>query len=209
MELRHYSDTKFEFEDDMEYRRDLNYEDKNRTLKPDGLWVSVVSVDDWPNWCIDSGYGIERLHHSCRITINDMDNILHISTESDLEWFFRKFKIDTGKIFEYIDWTKVKKTFDGIIISPMISELSLSHGFLWYHVWDCTSGCIWNTSIISIDDFKEHDVLDIYESSPYGEDNEPEDYLYSKEWEIHHVEKRIKMLERIKPEYALLCKSIS
>lgn len=53
-----------------------------------------------------------------------------------------------------IDWQKVSRQYDGIIIAPYQWEHRLSSD--WYYPWDCASGCIWNgkaiQTIVPIDD---------------------------------------------------------
>ncbi len=48
----------------------------------------------------------------------------------------------------YVDWAKVAKLYDGIIIAPYISARRLAHSVNWYYTWDCASGCIWNPRAI-------------------------------------------------------------
>ena len=49
----------------------------------------------------------------------------------------------------YINWRKVAKAFDGIIIPEYIYSRRLDgNASDWYYGWDCASGCIWDARAI-------------------------------------------------------------
>ena len=48
-----------------------------------------------------------------------------------------------------IDWPWVSKSYKGIVIPNYIWSRRLEPGHMWYYVWDCASGCVWDTSAIT------------------------------------------------------------
>ena len=47
-----------------------------------------------------------------------------------------------------IDWNRVAKKYQGIIITPYIWERRLTTTCTWYYGWDVASGCIWDNKAI-------------------------------------------------------------
>jgi hypothetical protein len=87
--------------------------------------------------------------------------VLLIKNSEEMYQFHEKYKGDVypGFPMVMIDWSKVAKDFDGIVITPYLWERRLDHHVNWYYGWDCASGCIWNTSVIeTITELKEIDV---------------------------------------------------
>lgn len=117
--------------------------------KPKGLWVSVD--DDWRRWCTDETYGVDNLLIIHKVILHRDANILHLADANGIDWFTYKYKEFANDNYR-IDWRKVAKLYDGIIIAPYCWERRLGLEADWYYPWDCASGCIWNFDAIrSID----------------------------------------------------------
>lgn len=138
MKLIHYADHKITLNDTHQYRAFTGH-------KPGGLWVS--DHDKWANWCIDNRFRIEWLEYAHEIQILPTANILYLTTPEEVRDFATLY--DTGH-FDHIDWDLLKTIYDGIIISPYHQDIRFE--YLWYNIWDCASGCIWNPSVLNIKD---------------------------------------------------------
>lgn len=120
-----------------------------RTDKPLGLWVSDESGDDgWKNWCESEGFRPERLELAIEVKLKENSRILHIKSVSEIDDFHNTYS--TGEGFNIgIDWVKVAKQYQGIVISPYQYRRRLDGDVRrWYYGWDCASGCIWDLKAI-------------------------------------------------------------
>lgn len=86
---------------------------------PNGIWVScglswIDYASHWKynQWCI-STYVYE-------ITLDD--TILKISTVEELKKFINHYKKDNMKIYDVIDWKKVRKELSGLVICPYLGN---------------------------------------------------------------------------------------
>jgi len=151
MELYHFTEKMFTLD------RTRKYEPRTPLfpMKPGGLWLSDESDYGWKAWCEAESFG--SLAHVYKCIVN-MEDILHLSTSKELEDFTHQYpfvfadprfkKLNYFK--EQIDWVKVMKTYTGIVITPYVYESRFT--LMWYYVWDCASGCVWNLDAIeSID----------------------------------------------------------
>ena len=151
MKLIHYTVSSIEYFEQREYSQ------KNRPWqdKPNGLWVSVEvghrlpNNYDWKEWCESENYRTEALAFSYEIILKEDANILHLKTKEEIIEFSKQYlhgddEWDTSQI----EWHEVKKRYQGIIISPYQRDCRLCLETLWYYVWDCSSGCIWDLSCI-------------------------------------------------------------
>jgi len=130
--------------------------------KPKGIWYGIA--DSWIDWCISEHFG--GIHQYIYEVVLDEGNILTIDNIQDFEKFedehkdipeWRKelqsvdgfpFDLPFGRsrYFDSMNYRKVSETFGGIEITPYQWEKRLES--MWYHGWDCASGCIWNPSVI-------------------------------------------------------------
>jgi hypothetical protein len=110
------------------------------------LWVSVQGEHDWASWCAAEDFGIGKLVH--RVVLKPDANILHISTESQLEDFAENYRFTSLQFPSAtgIEWKKVAAKYQGIIIAPYQRRHRLS--MMWYYTWDCASGCIWDSDVV-------------------------------------------------------------
>lgn len=147
MKLIHYTSKKTDLDFQRKYVDDF---EKNATLKPTGLWVSVKGEDDWKWWCEEIEWD-NRITHAYEVKTKENANILYLKSPFELHEFTKQYLGDHGlpeitKINLYINWSKVKKEYQGIIIVPY--QWSCRFDLMWYYGWDCASGCIWDLSCI-------------------------------------------------------------
>lgn len=124
--------------------------------KPVGFWVSVEGEDDWPSWCRSEECFVGALTHLNRVELFPAAAVFYIRTGAELETFHEIFAHETDFDRRYgyakphwpIDWRRVSKECDGVIIAPYLWQHRLSSTVRWYYGWDCASGCIWNLSAI-------------------------------------------------------------
>lgn len=110
-------------------------------FKPTGLWLSVQGEDDWPSWCRSEEFGNIDSKLKYYVTLENSANILYIQTNMEIVEFTNKYRADLPG---WIDWCKVAKRYDGIIIPTYKWSYRLDPYTPWYYTWDCASGCIWN-----------------------------------------------------------------
>ena len=116
--------------------------------KPHGLWVSVEGEDDWREWCLSEGFGLERLTHVHDVTLADDENVLRLGGPAGIDAFTREFgERSYGSMG--IRWHDVAARWQGIIIAPYVWARRLDGDAGWYYGWDCASGCIWDARAIA------------------------------------------------------------
>lgn len=153
MKLIHYTDKPFSLEP-----RSYEQSELHSQSKPSGFWVSVEGVYDWPWWCVEETFGVERLVVSYDVILKEDANILYLETEYDILDFTKEYPYlreqwkdlkGLGIMQSYeLDWNKVKAKYQGIIISPYQWNCRLDQRCQWYYGWDCASGCLWDLSCI-------------------------------------------------------------
>jgi hypothetical protein len=119
------------------------------TDKPQGLWVSVDGDDDWPSYCQNSNFNLDKLAVRHRITLKEPDRLLWLKGRPAVEEFQAEYGVQApivGIKTPAIDWGRVAARHAGIIIAPYVWSLRMA--MMWYYTWDCASGCIWDTSVI-------------------------------------------------------------
>ena len=144
MKLGHYSDKPID-----------NLETKSQTdlrsmFKPRGLWFEVEGDNDWREWTTAEQFGDVNAQYHYRLILSPTTELLQIKSAGELDDFHHEFKtlipLFPGSHYEMIDWSKVAKSWDGIIIAPYqwTRRLSDDPCSRWYYAWDCASGCLWN-----------------------------------------------------------------
>lgn len=122
-------------------------------FKPRGFWVSVKGEDDWPRWCRENDFAWARLEVRHEVTVSETANILLLDSPIKMFEFNRQYHApmipeQRSRYTEYIDWERVAKDYDGIIIAPYHWSLRMRDDLFWYYSWDVASGCIWNLDAI-------------------------------------------------------------
>lgn len=133
---------------------DSRPQDPAGSYKPKGLWVSVEGEGGgWRDWCIGEGYGLDSLTYAHHVTLADDARILYVDGAEGIDEFTATYSgPDTlfGGEFGYrIDWPRIAREYQGIIIAPYIWSRRLSLHTHWYYGWDCASGCIWDATAIA------------------------------------------------------------
>lgn len=116
--------------------------------KPIGTWISIPGDDDWPTWCRDAGFGLDALGYRHVFELNTSD-VLMISSVADLDTFHAAHAMPVIPAFNRlltIDWQEVARQYKGVVIAPYRWERRFD--YLWYYGWDCSCGCIWDTSAL-------------------------------------------------------------
>jgi hypothetical protein len=151
MKLMHYSNKQI---DSLDLKR--KYQNFYGDPKPTGLWVSVENTsvqngNGWKEWCISEEYEEENLAHKHEIIPKANANIARLTSYKTIKRFngrygivnpWPSFMTRLGRI----DWTSVKKYYQGIIVTKYYSRYWME--FPWLYGWDCASGCIWDLSCI-------------------------------------------------------------
>lgn len=144
MKLRHYSAMP------TLTMRDIQQIDKPH-FKPRGLWLSDDDCEDnWPNWCRENEYGLDKLIYAFDVTLKPEARILLASSPQDIALITRRY----GARKDFVDglhirWNDIAMEYDGIIITPYQWEMRFDTVSSWYYAWDCASGCIWNAVAIA------------------------------------------------------------
>lgn len=123
-------------------------------MKPSGLWVSVDGEHDWESWCLSEMPQWIDKHYRHEVELRENANVMIIETVEALDAFSKEYATakDGEDAFWHgyrLDWARLAKEADGIIISPYQRGCRLKKGFGWYSGWDCASGCIWNPEAIA------------------------------------------------------------
>lgn len=147
----------------------VNYIDYARSyiisndFKPEGLWYSIDNewVERWPNY---------EKPNFIQIHFKD-DRLLVIDTLFTLNKLIEEFSHEGIAGFPFINWRKVAIKYAGIEIrnyQALVYSRRFEHSFadpLLLTTWDCSSGCIWDLSIIEgqklIDPYKLTDRSNI------------------------------------------------
>lgn len=146
MQLRHYSDKKIK-----DLKIFSSAQNPKPYAKPKGFWVSVKGEDDWLTWCQGEEWGFDRLEVIHEVELTKDAQILYLKTAQELKTFNEVFiePLGTGFSYSSINWNKVAKIYQGIIIAPYQWDCRLNSNINWYYGWDCASGCIWDAEAIA------------------------------------------------------------
>lgn len=144
MILTHFSGAPLEFDASRTYDYTIPY-----FIKPTGFWLSDEregSVHSWSKWCIGEEFYVEDLQYWTEFEA-DTTKWCVLSTPEEIYKFHHDYGIYNGPV-PHIYWSRVKKEFSGILISPYQWKLRCDAKVLWYNGWDCASACVWDLSTI-------------------------------------------------------------
>lgn len=137
--------------------------------KPKGFWVSDESrgAYGWRSWCKAESFRPHSFKYEHEVKLVPNAKILYLRTAKAIDDFADEYIADSelnrrmaeiGQSVYEIDWKRVAKKYQGIIITPYQWQQRLGR-HMWYYSWDCASGCIWNKRAIqSITVVKEHNA---------------------------------------------------
>ena len=115
--------------------------------KPNGLWVSVIGEGDWLSWCQSENFYTSSMKWENEIVLKKENKVLHLSNRKELLEFQEENGLKSSWSNRYgIDWIKVSKKYQGLIIAPYDYESRWD--ISWYYTWDCASGCIWDSDAV-------------------------------------------------------------
>jgi hypothetical protein len=151
MRLIHYSDTRLASVYSVEQAGEAYQWHGGR--KPVGLWVSVEGQDDWRSWCEAEDFRDCGTQCQTEVILQSNHNILIIGCLAGMLQFHREYAIEKPNAYrdeQVIDWPRVARAHQGIIIAPYRWEQRLNDPCQgWYYSWDCASGCIWDASAVA------------------------------------------------------------
>jgi hypothetical protein len=104
---------------------------------PNGLWLSVTGIHDWETYCLKNGRGLENLKSEFQVILKPDAKILLLHSEAVFMEFVKEYSFQDG-----IAWDKIISVYQGLVIPIVLPKLD--NMGLWYDVWCCTSGCIWD-----------------------------------------------------------------
>ena len=124
-----------------------------RRDKPTGFWVSVAGPHDWPAYLSSFGQAVLPAYRH-RIELAPDARILVLDTVDALLGFSVSHGLSTvwGQAVppgDAIDWDRVAREWQGIIITPFQHSVRRDPRTRWYYGWDCASGCIWDAAAIA------------------------------------------------------------
>ena len=129
------------------------YTQPNLRRKPVGLWYSIDF--EWIEWLKQAGYTPGTTNVSIDV---DESRMYIITNLDDLDAFQAIYEsTDPAKAqFSFIDWEAVAKDWAGVEIrnfqelnKAILNKWDLFAKFPWVSQLDCSSGCIWDLSIIN------------------------------------------------------------
>jgi hypothetical protein len=97
---------------------------KSLYYKPEGLWLSCGA--SWVEYMYENFNGANESNlFSYVYKIDVIDTVKVITSKDDLNKFIKKYKHkpDDIKMYDVIDWVKVRNEFQGIIITPYLGDL--------------------------------------------------------------------------------------
>lgn len=137
--------------------------DQASGLKPRGLWVTDMDCEtNWLSWCRGGNWNLEGVRYRHEVILRQDHNILMLTSEIEIKRLTRDYALDPIRsagarvdltqrrpgMFRDIDWPRLARLYDGILITPYIWSCRLDPETFWYYGWDCASGCIWNPQAI-------------------------------------------------------------
>ena len=122
---------------------------------PNGLWLSVTGIDDWEQYCLKNSYRLENLKTEFQVMLKPTAKLLILYDNSAFEDFEEEYGYYAEGIEIHgdnythnlsISWERIISDYQGIVVPivfPKFYNMSL-----WYDIWRCTSGCIWDLEAV-------------------------------------------------------------
>lgn len=124
-------------------------------MKPKGLWLSVEDGYGWLDWREAEQWGLNGDEFVYEVELTPTAKVLRLGSVIDIDRFHKKYRASVFpgdhrfRDYFHINWQRVAKDYDGIIIAPYQWQRRLSNDVSWYYAWDCSSGCIWNAAAVA------------------------------------------------------------
>jgi hypothetical protein len=123
------------------------YTEKLSFNAPNGLWLSVVGIHDWEQYCRKNNNRLDALQYEFQILLNPQAKILILNSIIAFEGFIKEYGHCKEKSFDVsIRWEKVINNYQGISLPHIIP--SLMNILSWHKTWCCTSACIWDLKAV-------------------------------------------------------------
>jgi len=107
--------------------------------KPWGLWYDCGA--EWLAW-VSKYYPDWLPKWNYVYRVRPTDAVLQVQTAEEVVEFNARYQHRERAYTDFIDWSAVAKDFPGVEFCPYLYEIRLD--FVWYHMLDVPSGCIWN-----------------------------------------------------------------
>lgn len=118
--------------------------------KPVGLWLSDESEYGWTAWNRDEQFVAAWEQPRTDFRILPSANVLHLATLEEVLALQPEY--GTQSLYpggtSGIDWTRLAREYDGILVTPYQWQARLDNRASWYYGWDCASACIWNLTAL-------------------------------------------------------------
>lgn len=142
MRLTHHAKHAFEFDATRKYVQSAH------DFKPRGLWLSVDG--DWRRWCEGEDFNLDGFAYQLEVAFASDAHILHLKNVGDIDLFTKVYDHFGGSSLRSINWPRLAREYDGIMIAPYQWERRLDPKTSWYYLWDCASACVWNLSALIV-----------------------------------------------------------
>ena len=122
---------------------------------PAGLWLSIAGIYDWEWYCRKNNFRLENLKSEFQVFLKPKAKILNlydISVFEDFEdeyGFYAKDIETPGENYTFslsIAWERIISDYQGIVVPVILPKLYNMD--IWYDIWCCTSGCIWDLQAV-------------------------------------------------------------
>lgn len=116
--------------------------------KPNGLWLSDESEGQfgWKEYCESIGgeSTLAAIRYRMEVRVTNMSRVIHLMSYADVVSFDREYADEKHNV----DWHRVAKEHDGILITPYERGTMWDDDLRWYEYWSVASGCFWNLNIL-------------------------------------------------------------
>ena len=124
--IKHKHTTSFFYHSTKELRRlsiphEYEHEEKSLYHRPQGLWISCgTSWLDYVSKTITVPHKYNLFSYTYKLEL--FDSVKIISEKEELHKFIKKYKKkpDDIRLYDVMDWDKVKKDFTGVVITPYL-----------------------------------------------------------------------------------------
>jgi hypothetical protein len=143
----HHSGRPFE----LDLQRD--YTEHGQEPKPRGFWISDDEDLGWARWATENDWGINSLRWKYSFRFRPEARVLLLQSFREIVNFGEKYRGEPlspslSRTNYRLDWSRVKKRYDAIVITPYDWTARNHDRTFWYYGWDCASGCVWNLEVI-------------------------------------------------------------
>jgi hypothetical protein len=132
--------------------------------KPDGLWFCADENDGWEAFVRrkvregNTSFSLGQIKYRTGIEFYATSNVLFVRNGEDFDRFAKNYGQISEQTLErtrsvfrrspLIDWPRLAREFDALVISPFRSDCLQYPKSEWYRCWDVASGCVWNPKAV-------------------------------------------------------------